>query len=329
MSVSSRLDRVLLAASLPRRRIGIRSMCTALGLITASLYVQNIAWRKLLWGPDGMVPSALYGTRIASEQGSTLYLASNTTAWFEFVFWGGLLVTLLWAAGVFPLVTGPLCFTFTWSLLTRNVFVQDAGWNLLRILMLYLIVADCSFAALATIRSPKLAARVPSVLVAMRGMLHNGAVVLILFQLCLVYTASVFFKIQGHKWQDGTALYYILRSNQFDLSRAGSFIWHSALLVALGTYGTLLFQAAYPFWIWQRPYKYVVALAAVGFHIGIFVTMALPFFGAIMIAAEAILFSDDEYRRAYAWLRSRFAAPRPPEPRHQRTRWTSPSRAGG
>jgi hypothetical protein len=29
-----------------------------------------------------------------------------------------------------------------------------------------------------------------------------------------------------------------------------------------------------------------------------------------MIAAEAVLFSDDEYRRAYAWLRSRFAARR-------------------
>jgi hypothetical protein len=252
-----------------------------------------------------MVPSAFYGTGIVSEHGPTLYLVSSTTAWFEFVFWSGLVVTLLWAAGVFPVLTGPLCFAFTWSLLARNIFVQDAGWNLLRIMMLYLIVADCSFAALATIRLPALAARVPRVLVSMRGMLHNGAVALMLFQLCLVYTASVFFKIQGHKWQDGTALYYILRTNQFDLSWAGSLIWHSAFLVALGTYGTLLFQAAYPFWIWPRPYKYVVAAAAVCFHVGILVTMALPFFCAIMIATEAILFSDNEYRRAYAWLRAR------------------------
>lgn len=310
MSVLAFTDRALLAASVPRRRIGIRIMCMGFGLITASLYLQNIAWRRLLWGPDGMLPSAPYGARIISEQGPTLYLLSSTTTWFEFIFWSGLLVTLLWAAGVFPVLTGPLYFTFTWSLLVRNVFIQDAGWNLLRILMLYLIVADCSFAALATIRIPALAARVPRVLVLMRGMLHNGAVALILFQLCLVYTASVFFKIQGHKWQDGTALYYILRTNQFNLSAIGSLIWHSGFLVAMGTYGTLLFQAAYPFWIWQRPYKYIVALAAVGFHVGILVTMALPFFAAIMIATEAILFSDDEYRRAYAWLRSRFAARR-------------------
>jgi hypothetical protein len=283
-------------------------MCVAFGLITAALYLQNIPWRRLLWGPDGMAPSAFYGAGIIAGHGPTLYLVSSTTAWFEFIFWSGLLFTLLWAAGVFPVVTGPLCFAFTWSLLARNDFVQDAGWNLLRILMLYLIVADCSFAALATIRIPALATRVPRVLVFIRGMLHNGAVALILFQLCLVYTTSVFFKIQGHKWQDGTALYYILRSNQFDLSWAGSLIWHSAFLVALGTYGTLLFQAAYPFWIWQRPYKYVVALAAVGFHIGILVTMALPFFCAIMIATEAVLFSDAEYCRAYAWLRARVAA---------------------
>ena len=281
-------------------------MCTAFGLITAWLYLQNIAWRRLLWGPDGMVPSASYGAAITSAYGPTLYLVSNTTAWFEIIFWSGLLVTLLWTAGIFPQLTGPLCFAFTWSLLSRNPFVPDAGWNLLRILLLYLVLADCSFGALASLRIPVRAARVPPVLGSLRGMLHNAAVALILFQLCLVYMASVFFKIQGHKWQDGTALYYILRANQFDLSWAGSLIWHSAVLVALGTYGTLLFQAAYPFWIWQRPYKYVVALAAVAFHVGILVTMALPFFAAIMIATEAILFSDDEYRRAYAWLRSRF-----------------------
>jgi hypothetical protein len=269
VSASSIIDRALFAVSVPRRRIGVRIG----GIIT--------------------------------EHGPTLYLASNATAWFEFTFWSGLFVTLLWTAGVFSIVTGPSCFAFTWSLLTRNLFVQDAGWNLLRIMMVYLIVADCSFAALASIRIPAVSARVPRVLVAIRGMLHNGAVALMLFQLCLIYTASVFFKIQGHKWQDGTALYYILRSNQFDISWADSVVWHSAVLIALGTYGTLLFQAAYPFWIWQRPYKYVVALTAVAFHVGILVTMALPFFCATMIATEAILFSDDEYRRAYVWLRSK------------------------
>ena len=302
------LDRVLAFVATPQRRIGVGLMRAGLGTIVALLYVQNLPWRYLLWGPEGMVPSALYGSQLVAAGGPNLYLMHPQLWWFELLFWAGFVVTVLWAAGVAPVLTGPVCFAFTWSLLTRNNFVQDAGWNLLRILMVYAMFADTSFVALAPIRLRKIAARVPRVLIAMRGMLHNGAVMLILFQLSLLYTTSVFYKIQGHKWQDGTVLYYVLRSNQFDLSWAGSLIWHSAFLVTLGTYATLLFQAAYPFWIWQRPYKYVIALAAVGFHLGIMFTMVLPFFSAIMIVAEATLFGDDEYRRAYAWVRAKLPA---------------------
>jgi hypothetical protein len=299
------LDRVLAFVSTPQRRIGTGVMRAGLGAIVAMLYVQNIPWRQFLWGPDGMVPMAVYTKLIHASYGANLYLLSSSPRWFEAIFWIGLAVTVLWAAGVVPTLTGPVCFAFTWSLLTRNTFVQDAGWNLLRILMVYLIFADTSFAALGVLRVRALAKRVPRTLVAMRGIVHNGAVVMILFQLCVLYGSSVFYKIQGHKWQDGTVLYYVLRANQFDLSWSGSLIWHSAFLVAALTYGTLLFQAAYPFWIWQRPYKYAIALAAIGFHVGILVTMALPFFSAIMIVAEAVLFGDEEYRRAYAWVRAR------------------------
>ena len=299
------LDRVLAFVTTPQRRIGAGVMRAGLGSIVALLYLQNVPWRHLLWGPDGMIPFADYARQMVAAHGPSLYFVNSATWWFELVFWLGLVITLLWACGVTPSVTGPLCFVFTWSLLARNVFVQDAGWNLLWILMIYLIFADTSFAALAPIRMRQVAARVPRVLVEMRGIVHNGAVALILFQLSLLYATSVFYKIQGHKWQDGTLLYYVLRSNQFDLSWTGWLIWHSAFLVAAGTYATLLFQAAYPFWIWQRPFKYVVALAAVGFHLGILATMALPFFSTIMIVGEAMLFGDDEYRRAHAWLRSK------------------------
>lgn len=298
-------DRVLAFLGTPQRRIGAGLMRAGLGAIVAMLYVQNIPWREFLWGPAGMVPLTTYAKIIHGSNGPNLYLMSPSPSWFEAIFWLGLVVTVLWAAGVAPVLTGPACFAFTWSLLTRNTFVQDAGWNLLRILMIYLIFADTSFAALAALRVRALAERVPRTLVAMRGMVHNGAVVLILFQLCVLYGSSVFYKIQGHKWQDGTVLYYVLRTNQFDLSWTGWLIWHSGFLVAVLTYATLLFQGAYPFWIWQRPYKYAVAVAAIGFHLGILMTMALPFFSAIMIVSEAVLFGDDEYRRAYAWVRER------------------------
>jgi len=305
MTAGTALDRALLAFAVPRRKIGLGIVRTGLAAVIAGLYVQNIPWHALLWGPNGMIPMKLYGQTMLASHGANLYYLSAQTWWFELVFWTGLTVTLAYAVGVLPVLTGPLCFAFTWSLLTRNNFVQDAGWNLTRILLIYLFFADTSAFALASGRIEALAKRVPVLLKQMRGVLHNSALGLILFQLCLLYATSVFYKVTGHKWQDGTALYYVLRSNQFDLSALGGLIWSSAFLVAAGTYGTLLFQAAYPFWIWQKPFRYVVAAGAVFFHLSILWTMALPFFSAIMIVSEAVLFTDDEYRRAWAWLRSR------------------------
>lgn len=298
------LDPLLAAFAVPHRRIGTSIVRIGLGLIIAGLYVQNIPWRGLLWGPNGLIPSAYYAHQITSATGPNPYFFNDAGWYFELVFWLGLAVTLVWAAGILPIVTGPLTFAFTWSLMTRNNFVQDAGWNLVRIMLIYLVFADTSYFALARLRISAVADRIPNTLRQMRGILHNTALGLILFQLCLLYATSCFYKITGHKWQDGTALYYVLRSNQFDLSWLGSVTYASAFLVTLGTYGTLAFQAAFPFWIWQRPYKYFVAAGAVFFHLSIFYTMALPFFSAIMIASEAVLFTDDEYRRAWAWVRS-------------------------
>jgi hypothetical protein len=298
-------DRVLTAYAQPRRRIALGIVRAGLAAIIAGLYLQNIPWRRLLWGPDGLVPSSLYAHQLVVEHGPGLYFLSASTWWFELLFWGGLLITVLYAFGVVPLVSGPLCFACTWSLLARDPFVQDAGWNLVRVLLIYLLFADTSAFALADGRIAALAKRIPRTLVAMRGIIHNSALMLILFQLALLYSTSCFYKVTGHKWQDGTALYYVLRTNQFDISAFGSVIWHVGWLAALGTYGTLIFQAAYPFWIWQRPYKYLIAVGAVFFHLSILYTMALPFFSAIMIVSEAMLFGDEEYQRAYAWVRSR------------------------
>lgn len=44
---------------------------------------------------------------------------------------------------------------------------------------------------------------------------HNLAIVAIAFQVFVVYYASAMYKIQGRMWQDGVALYYILRVPEF------------------------------------------------------------------------------------------------------------------
>ncbi|CAM5640144.1 HTTM domain-containing protein OS=Streptomyces antimycoticus OX=68175 GN=SSPO_050670 PE=4 SV=1 [Streptomyces antimycoticus] len=40
---------------------------------------------------------------------------------------------------------------------------------------------------------------------------HNGVLVVIMAEVCLLYATAGWYKIQGSRWQDGTALYYPLQ----------------------------------------------------------------------------------------------------------------------
>jgi hypothetical protein len=208
----------------------------------------------------------------------------------------------MFAAGLFTRVTSILFFIFTWSLYQRNAYALDGGDNLLVIIAIYLIFADLSALSLDRrfFRKP------PEKSYAwLSGMLHNFAVTACLLQLAIVYFDAGFYKIQGHVWSSGTAVYYILRSNGFALPGWGDFIWRSAALVTIGTYGTILFEIMHPFLMWHPRLKYLIFTGAVLLHGSIGLLMGLVWFSLTMIGVHAVLFDDEEFLRLYAWLRNR------------------------
>ena len=119
-----------------------------------------------------------------------------------------------------------------------------------------------------------------------------------------MYLTSIFYKLQGHKWQDGTALYYILRSNTFDLTPLSALVYRHPLVVAAATYGTLFMQLAFPWLMWWRKAKPGLFLAIASMHVGIAIAMNLLWFSFIMIAADLLLFPDDMLRNAYRTVRA-------------------------
>ncbi|KIF06711.1 membrane protein, partial [Streptomyces sp. RSD-27] len=77
------------------------------------------------------------------------------------------------------------------------------------------------------------------------NLLHNAGMLVIMAEVCLIYATAGWYKIQGSRWQDGTALYYPLRLDYFTpwpgLSGA---LAGSGVAVLLLTYGTVLVQVA-------------------------------------------------------------------------------------
>ncbi|MEV5971856.1 HTTM domain-containing protein [Streptomyces sp. NPDC051921] len=118
---------------------------------------------------------------------------------------------------------------------------------------------------------------------------HNATLVVIMAEVCLIYATAGWYKIQGSRWQDGTALYYPLKLDYFSPWPALSdLLGSSGTMVLLLTYGTVIVQVAFPFTLFHRKVKNVLLGLMMLEHAGIALLLGLPFFSLAMIAADAV-----------------------------------------
>ncbi|GAA2384380.1 HTTM domain-containing protein [Streptomyces glaucosporus] len=118
---------------------------------------------------------------------------------------------------------------------------------------------------------------------------HNAALLVIMVEVCLIYATAGWYKIQGSRWQDGTAVYYPLHLDYFSpWPGLAEVLGSSGLMVMLLSYGTVIVQVAFPFTLFNRRVKNVLLALMMLEHAGIAVVLGLPFFSLAMIAADAV-----------------------------------------
>ncbi|MPY61970.1 HTTM domain-containing protein [Streptomyces spongiae] len=127
---------------------------------------------------------------------------------------------------------------------------------------------------------------------------HNAALFVIMAEACLIYATAGWYKIQGSRWQDGTAVYYPLHLDYFSPWPALSdLLSANGTLVMLVTYGTVMVQVAFPFTLFNRRVKNVLLALMITEHAVIAVVLGLPFFSLAMIAADAVFLPTSFLRR--------------------------------
>ncbi|WCH92383.1 HTTM domain-containing protein [Streptomyces moderatus] len=130
------------------------------------------------------------------------------------------------------------------------------------------------------------------------NVVHNGALLVIMAEACLIYATAGWYKIQGSRWQDGTAVYYPLHLDYFSPWPAlADVLSSSGTMVMLITYGTVVVQVAFPFTLFNRRVKNVLLAAMITEHAVIAVVLGLPFFSLAMIAADAVFLPTSFLRR--------------------------------
>ncbi|WP_232542724.1 HTTM domain-containing protein [Streptomyces sp. QHH-9511] len=183
-------------------------------------------------------------------------------------------------------VVGPLLWTVLGGfLLAATAFADVTGsvWLVVLLWVLWLGQALWWLVCRFTPGEPR------TLLDVLANLAHNGALVVMMAEVCLIYATAGWYKIQGSRWQDGTALYYPLHLDYFTPWPALSdLLASSGVMVMVLTYGTVLVQVAFPFALFNRRVKNVLLVAMMLEHAGIAVLLGLPLFSLAMISADAV-----------------------------------------
>ncbi len=280
----------------------------SLGLVCLSFYVLHYGDRWRLYGPDSVWSWENFQGALEDAGGFSLYEIAASDAWFAFVFHAGMLVTLLFILGWRTRLVVPLQWVFTWSLFQRNPVLLDGGDNLLVIVLAYMMAVDCGARLSLDAGRRRGAPAGDGAGSRAVTLLHNAGLLAVITQVCLLYLASALYKTQGELWQNGTALYYIMRVQDFTLPGVSEMLYRNPLFVTAGTYGTVLFQLAFPFLLLNRWTRLLALAGAIAMHAGIALLMGLMTFSWVMVTVELPLLGDRRLEAIGAWLRPRAQA---------------------
>src|SRR5881398_4970 len=86
--------------SVRQRLLGVGIVRIVLGTVTAILYGLHFTQRHFLWGADGVLPASDNAAILAQSHAFSLYSFFPSAAGAECLYWLGLIVSLLFAAGL-------------------------------------------------------------------------------------------------------------------------------------------------------------------------------------------------------------------------------------
>jgi hypothetical protein len=170
----------------------------------------------------------------------------------------------------------------------RDPYVFNSGDGLVRLIAFYLMLAPAGAALSidrwrrARDRFWEFPARAP------------WALRLIQVQLSVVYLSTLWLKLQGTTWNNGTAVSYAQRITDLARFPLPPFVFHSATISNVATWGTLVVEASVPILIWNRRLRPYVAVVGISLHLAIDYSIRVGFFSMAMIALY-ISFLDPQW----------------------------------
>ncbi|HUK72746.1 MAG TPA: HTTM domain-containing protein [Streptosporangiaceae bacterium] len=282
------------------------------GLLIIGLLDVNFADRQYIWGIGSrwlqpLVAEEGFTRPFTLLSGNSPLFSGNSprifTATYLLMGFVALLFTLGWRT---RLVT-PVLLVLWVSLTCQNPLLTDAGDTVVRLVLFYLCFADVSAHwSLDARRHTRAASNpdrvrriaLPSGWGNWGNLFHNAAVIAVACQVFIIYVSSAMFKTQGSLWQNGTAIYYPMRMHSYEaFPMLNDVLSSNVFILFVATYASVFLQLFFPFLLLTRPTRILALVGIMAMHVGIAITLALPFFSLSMIGADVIFVRDRTFSR--------------------------------
>jgi hypothetical protein len=204
--------------------------------------------------------------------------------------------------GYRPRIGALIMFIGVVSLERRDPYVHNSGDILMRIMPLYLLLSPCG-AALSLDRWRKARDRFWEF-----PLKSQWVVRLMQLQLSFVYLNSVWSKVRGVHWNDGTAVSIALRIGDLQRFPYPHFLSHTLLLTNFMTFGALAIEFAAGTLVWNRTARPYVLLLGASLHLGIDWTIRVGFFSYAILLFYLSFVEPPAMSRFVLAVRDRVAA---------------------
>jgi hypothetical protein len=275
------------------RKTGATILRVILGIIIFKDFINYYFSKDFLFGNKALVSYETYLDITKYYNLNWLYIDFNINENAKYFCLIGIFFSLLFTIGVFKKISTIIIFFLLFIFRIRDIFLIDGGDNVISVLLPFLLFVD-SYSLID--KYEEMSKRLKSKFDPYLNIMSVIFSFAIIFQICIIYFFASIHKLNGEVWRNGTAIYYILNSDDFSASFLNAFLTKSVWFVNFSTWFTILFQFSFPFLVWIKKTKNIMLLIGVLFHIGIFFLMRIDNFSLVMLACYAMFLTDSEYK---------------------------------
>ena len=246
------------------------------------------------YSADGLWPCSRWKAQLQGRRFSVLQWLPAATWSFRCVLFVHLAACLLMLVGWEFRIASVVVFLTLVSIHHRNTHILSSGDSLLRILVFLCCFSD---AAGGLSVDHWLAGR-PLLEFSQTS---PWALRLMQIQLSIVYLRTVYWKLRGSLWRNGTAAWYPLWVDAYVRFRPPRAILRPAL-IRLATWGTLIEETALGTGLWIHEFRLPLLISGILLHLVFDLILNLQLFSWIMVISLLLFLTPEEAEAMVGWM---------------------------